>query len=121
MMGGEVTVDLAKRGHKVTVMAVEQWIILDSVSLKMVLKVGSLSHNLEADWTLVTGVVLKGLSSHHDLVRNVNNGLGVSPQRRLGIGGLGNAVIEPYRGVVIVNALYGAAIIQSDDILAGGR
>ena len=121
MMGGEVTVDLAKRGHKVTVMAVEQWIILDSVSLKMVLKVGSLSHNFEADGTLVTGVVLKGLSSHDDLVRNVNNGLGVSPQRRLGIGGLGHAVIEPYGGVVIVNALYGAAIIQSDDILAGGR
>ena len=96
MMGGKVTVDLSKRGHKVAVMAVEQGIILDSVCLKMILKVGSLSHNLEADGTLVTRVVLKGLSSHYDLVRNVNNGLGVSPQRRLGIGGLGHAVIEPY-------------------------
>ena len=33
MMDGKVTVDLSKRGHKVAVMAVEHWVILDSMCL----------------------------------------------------------------------------------------
>ena len=84
-MDGKVTVDLSKRGNKVAVMAVEHWIILDSVCLKMVLKVGSLSHNLEADGTLVTGVIFEGLSSHPDLFGNVDDSQGVSAKRWLGL------------------------------------
>ena len=90
MMGGKVTVDLSKRGYKVAVMAVEHRVILDSMCLKMVLKVGSLSHYLEADGTLVTGVILEGFSSHPNLVGHVNNSLGDSAYRRLRVGCLGN-------------------------------
>ena len=87
----------------------------------MVLKVRSLSHNLEADGTLVTGVILEGFSLHPDLVGNVDNSLDVSIKRRLRVGCLRDAVIEPDGGVVIINALDGAAVIHSNNILAGSR
>ena len=118
MMDREVTIDLSKRGHKVAVTTVKQGIILYSVCLKVVFKVGSLRHNLEADRTLVTGVILEGFSSHPDLVRNVDDSMGASRWLGVWVGSLGHAVIKPNGRVIIVNTLYGGAVIHSDNVLA---
>ena len=71
---GQVAVQLAAGGHEVAAQALEHRLSLHTVGLKVILKVGSLSGDFEANGTVMARVVIKRHTLHAFVSFNVYDG-----------------------------------------------